>query len=144
MLQMQPYLLSNKILSLLTSFSLLTLFDRTLSSFLILMKASFNFGSRLSRSAFVLSSALSPSPIPFSSDSVFFLYSSSSDFISCLTLFLISSLISFIIAFSSSLSKSSSSSEKKWAKMSCDMRLPTMWHLDKCRLRRACAASCEA
>ena len=25
--------------------------------------------------------------------------------------------------------------------MSRDMRFPTMWHFDKCRLRRACAAS---
>ena len=27
-------------------------------------------------------------------------------------------------------------------KLSCDMWFPTMWHFDKCRLRRACAASC--
>ena len=28
----------------------------------------------------------------------------------------------------------------KWH-MSCDMWFPTMWHFDKCRLRRACTAS---
>ena len=26
--------------------------------------------------------------------------------------------------------------------MSCEMRFPTMWHFDKCRFRRACAAYC--
>ena len=28
--------------------------------------------------------------------------------------------------------------------MSHGMRFPTMWHVDKCRLRRACAVSCLA
>ena len=30
---------------------------------------------------------------------------------------------------------------KFWPNMSCDMWFPTMWHFDKCRLRRACSAS---
>ena len=30
------------------------------------------------------------------------------------------------------------------AHMSLDMLFPTMWHLDKCRLRRVCAASFQA
>ena len=45
-------LLSNKILSLLTSFSLRTLLARILSNFFIFIMASFNLGSMLSRSSF--------------------------------------------------------------------------------------------